>query len=42
MKDANFRIEGMHYEGCAKTIAALLEAEPGVQRAGYKVVVHGQ
>jgi DNA-binding transcriptional MerR regulator/copper chaperone CopZ len=33
MKDANFRIEGMHCEGCAKTIEALLGAEPGVQRA---------
>jgi DNA-binding transcriptional MerR regulator/copper chaperone CopZ len=33
MKDANFRIEGMHCEGCAQTIEALLGAEPGVQRA---------
>jgi DNA-binding transcriptional MerR regulator len=33
MKDANFRIEGMHCEGCAKTIEALLGAEPGVRRA---------
>jgi len=37
MKDANFRIEGMHCEGCAKTIAALLEAEPGVQRAAVSL-----
>ena len=33
MKDANFGIEGMHCEGCAKTIEALLGAEPGVERA---------
>ena len=33
MKTVSFRIEGMHCEGCAKTIEALLGAEPGVQRA---------
>jgi len=33
MKDANFKIEGMHCEGCAQTIEALLGAEAGVQRA---------
>lgn len=33
MKDANLRIEGMHCEGCAQTIEALLGVEPGVQRA---------
>ncbi len=33
MNDANFKIEGMHCEGCAQTIKALLGAEPGVQRA---------
>lgn len=33
MKTMTFRIEGMHCEGCAKTIEALLGAEPGVQRA---------
>lgn len=32
MKEANFRIEGMHCEGCAQTIEALLGAEPGVRR----------
>lgn len=33
MKTATLRIDGMHCEGCAKTIEALLGAEPGVQRA---------
>ncbi len=33
MRNATFRIEGMHCEGCAKTIEALLGAEPGVERA---------
>ena len=33
MKDAIFRIEGMHCEGCAQTIEALLGTEPGVRRA---------
>lgn len=33
MKNATFRIEGMHCEGCAKTIEALLGAEAGVERA---------
>lgn len=33
MKTTTFRIEGMHCEGCAQTIEALLGAEAGVQRA---------
>lgn len=33
MKTTTLRIEGMHCDGCAKTIQALLGAEPGVQRA---------
>lgn len=33
MKTAVLSIDGMHCEGCAKTIEALLGAEPGVQRA---------
>jgi len=33
MKSAIVRIEGMHCEGCAKTIEALLGAEAGVERA---------
>jgi DNA-binding transcriptional MerR regulator len=33
MKTAIFRIEGMHCEGCAQTIEALLEAEAGVESA---------
>lgn len=33
MKSVTFTIEGMHCEGCAQTIKALIDAEPGV-RAG--------
>lgn len=33
MKTAILGIDGMHCEGCAKTIEALLGAAPGVQRA---------
>ena len=33
MENAIFRIDGMHCDGCAKTIEALLGAEPGVERA---------
>lgn len=33
MKTAILKIEGMHCEGCAQTIEALLGAEPGVRRA---------
>ena len=33
MKNATFRIEGMHCDGCAKTIEALLGAEAGVESA---------
>jgi len=40
MKDTNFTIEGMHCEGCAKTIEALLGAEPGVQRATVSFKAH--
>ena len=40
MKDANFKIEGMHCEGCAKTIEALLGAEPGVQRVTVLFKAH--
>lgn len=32
MTEAYFKIEGMHCEGCAQTIEALLGAEPGVRR----------
>jgi copper chaperone len=31
MKTAAFKIEGMHCNGCADTIKALIEREPGVQ-----------
>jgi len=37
MKSAIIRIEGMHCEGCAKTIEALLGAEPGVQSAAVSL-----
>ncbi len=33
MKSATLTIEGMHCDGCAKTIEALLAAEPGVKAA---------
>lgn len=31
MKTATLKIEGMHCNGCANTIKALVEREPGVQ-----------
>jgi MerR family copper efflux transcriptional regulator len=33
MKTAIFKIEGMHCDGCARTVAAVVSAEPGVKRA---------
>jgi copper chaperone CopZ len=33
MKSLEFRIEGMHCDGCAGTIEALLAREPGVKGA---------
>lgn len=33
MKTATFKIDGMHCEGCARTIEALISAEPGVRKA---------
>ena len=33
MKTATFTIEGMHCDGCASTIKALLDRQPGVQMA---------
>lgn len=30
MKTVNWRIEGMHCEGCAETIKGLLDVQPGV------------
>jgi len=32
MKTATFRIEGMHCEGCARTIEALVGRVPGVKQ----------
>jgi copper chaperone CopZ len=33
MKTATFKIDGMHCEGCAQTITALVAQEPGVKQA---------
>ena len=33
MKTATFTIVGMHCDGCASTIKALLDRQPGVQMA---------
>jgi MerR family copper efflux transcriptional regulator len=33
MKTAIFKIDGMHCDGCARTIEALVSAEPGVRKA---------
>lgn len=32
MKTAIFKVEGMHCGGCARTITAVVSAEPGVQK----------
>ena len=33
MNSVTLKVEGMHCEGCARTIEALVGSEPGVQRA---------
>ncbi len=33
MKSVTFKIQGMHCDGCADTIKALVEREPGVTNA---------
>src|SRR5581483_8065353 len=33
MKTAIFKVDGMHCDGCARTVQALVSAEPGVQKA---------
>lgn len=33
MKTANFKIDGIRCEGCARTVAALVSTEPGVRKA---------
>ncbi|MDZ3836175.1 MAG: MerR family DNA-binding protein [Rhodospirillales bacterium] len=33
MKTATFKIDGMHCDGCARTIEALVSTEPGVRKA---------
>lgn len=33
MKNATLKIEGMHCAGCAATIQALLQSNPGVRKA---------
>jgi MerR family copper efflux transcriptional regulator len=32
MKTIIFKVEGMHCDGCARTVAAVVSAEPGVQK----------
>ncbi|XSC45680.1 MerR family DNA-binding protein [Bradyrhizobium sp. RDT10] len=32
MKTIMFKVEGMHCDGCARTVAAVVSAEPGVQK----------
>jgi copper chaperone CopZ len=33
VKTATFKIDGMHCDGCARTIEALVSTEPGVRNA---------
>jgi copper chaperone len=33
MKTARFKIDGMHCDGCANTVKAMVERQPGVQIA---------
>ena len=33
MKTTTFKIEGMHCDGCARTVEALVRSEPGVKTA---------
>lgn len=33
MKTHTFKIDGMHCDGCARTIEALVSTEPGVRKA---------
>lgn len=33
MKSVTFTIEGMHCDGCAQTVKAVISAEPGVKAA---------
>ncbi len=33
MSEVLFQVEGMHCDGCARTLQILLEREPGVKRA---------
>lgn len=33
MKTATFKIDGMHCDGCARTIEALVSMEPSVRKA---------
>lgn len=40
MNNVTLKVEGMHCEGCAQTIEALLGAEPGVQRAAVSFEAH--
>lgn len=40
MNSVTLKVKGMHCEGCAKTIEALLGVEPGVQRATVSFKLH--
>ncbi len=33
MRNTTFKIEGMHCDGCARTVKMLIEREPGVRAA---------
>lgn len=37
MRSTTFRIEGMHCDGCARTIQSLVAAEPGVHAAAVSL-----
>lgn len=41
MKTVDLKIKGMHCEGCAKTVEALLNAEPGVKAATVSYATKG-
>lgn len=40
VKTTSFKIEGMHCDGCARTVEALLSAEPGVRKAAVSFETH--
>lgn len=40
VKTATFKIDGMHCDGCARTIEALVSTEPGVRKASVSFKTH--